>query len=285
MKYPQNDIKIRSCFEKLCDHPVEIRETNYKKFQFEKHFHQYYTILLVEEGINVGFTEKINYEIGPGSVLIINPGELHAGQARNNNFLRFKSLIFDQKLIERVCNKFQYPISDKVTFHQYPIVDPEVSTLLKEIFYSRQLICTDMMEEQFIQLFSILFTNYRYNTNRPRITVDYYWKPYLSRSLEYLKDRFQEKITLGDLAEYARISPYHLVREFKAAYGQTPFQFLRNYRIENAKRMLLADYSSQETAYQMGFCDQSHFTKIFFKMEGMLPSDYRKSFPNDLNPS
>jgi AraC-like DNA-binding protein len=98
----------------------------------------------------------------------------------------------------------------------------------------------------------------------------------VQRIKNFLTEQYTEQLTLTELAEYADLSPYHLVRSFKQTVGLTPFQFLRNYRIEKSKQELLSNKPIAAVAVEVGFYDQSHFHKHFKLVTGFTPREFQR---------
>ena len=93
---------------------------------------------------------------------------------------------------------------------------------------------------------------------------------------EYLVNHFASPLTLEDVANDVGLSKEHLARAFKAATGKTVFDFLRDYRIEAGKRILLKnDYGIDRVATEAGFSSTAHFCRVFRKMVGMSPGAWR----------
>jgi AraC family transcriptional regulator, regulatory protein of adaptative response / methylphosphotriester-DNA alkyltransferase methyltransferase len=94
--------------------------------------------------------------------------------------------------------------------------------------------------------------------------------------LERIENQYQEPITLATLAHMFHISPYHLHRTFKRIVGTTPAEYLRTVRMKAAKRMLEeTDKSIAEIAITVGFPNAAHFSTVFQRHYGMVPSAYR----------
>lgn len=96
------------------------------------------------------------------------------------------------------------------------------------------------------------------------------------RVLDFVSDRFGDSITIDEMASIAGISPAHFSRLFKEVLGESPYQFVINYRVEQAKKMLDdRERPIIDIALACGFADQPHFTRIFKRMTGKTPRSYR----------
>jgi AraC family transcriptional regulator len=94
---------------------------------------------------------------------------------------------------------------------------------------------------------------------------------------EYIEEHLDAGPTLGELATVARVSPYHFARQFKAATGLPPHQYVIARRIEQAKQLLQAGrrLSLAEVAARAGFSDQSQFSQHFKRIVGVTPGQFR----------
>lgn len=99
----------------------------------------------------------------------------------------------------------------------------------------------------------------------------------LASVIDYVEHHFTEDIGLVDLAEAAGMSRFHFAHAFKAATGFTPCRFLRDRRIQEAKRLLETDLPLAAIAATLGFADQSHFAARFRAAVGVPPNAFRKA--------
>ena len=95
---------------------------------------------------------------------------------------------------------------------------------------------------------------------------------------DYVHENLNQEITLARLAEQIGLSPYHFARQFKAATGKTPYQFVTETRIERAGNLLAkTDLPIIEICFRCGFQTQSYFTTLFRKYMGTTPKAYRET--------
>lgn len=100
----------------------------------------------------------------------------------------------------------------------------------------------------------------------------------LSQVLDYVDTHLDRNIRLADLAQLLDLSPFHFSRLFKQSIGATPHQYLKQQRIEHAKRLLKkTDQLIVDIALECGFNSHSHLSKQFRQLTGMTPKAYRKS--------
>jgi AraC family transcriptional regulator len=98
----------------------------------------------------------------------------------------------------------------------------------------------------------------------------------LNRVVEYIHAHLDENLELSTLAEVAGLNVYHFARAFKQSTGESPHQYVLRIRIEHAKKLLhQPQLSVIEASARTGFVDQSHFSKVFRRMVGVAPSEYR----------
>ena len=95
--------------------------------------------------------------------------------------------------------------------------------------------------------------------------------------LNYIAINYGSNILLEDMAAQADLSASHFSRLFKQTIGQSPYQFLMSYRIEQAKKMLDNPNALMiDIAMNCGFSDQAHFSRVFKKIERITPKQYRR---------
>jgi AraC family transcriptional regulator len=100
----------------------------------------------------------------------------------------------------------------------------------------------------------------------------------LRRCVELMEERLEGNLRLSDLADEVGFSTSHLIRSFRQSTGKTPYQFLLHQRIERA-RALMRDLRTPLTqvALASGFADQHHLARVFRRITGLTPTDYRRS--------
>jgi AraC family transcriptional regulator len=95
--------------------------------------------------------------------------------------------------------------------------------------------------------------------------------------VEYIEEHLGAGPSLDEIAAVAHLSPYHFARQFRAATGLPPHQYVITRRVERARQLLQAgtDLSLAEVALHAGFSDQSKFSHHFKRLVGVTPGQYQ----------
>lgn len=97
--------------------------------------------------------------------------------------------------------------------------------------------------------------------------------------LSFIQQNYAQKIFLDDIAASAAIGKREALRCFQNSIHQTPFEYLLDYRIETAEKLLkTTNHSIVEIALQTGFTSEAYFCKVFKKRNNMTPGAYRKKY-------
>jgi AraC family transcriptional regulator len=106
-----------------------------------------------------------------------------------------------------------------------------------------------------------------------RCTSAPFW---LRRIKEKLNVEFRNRITIDELAREAGVHPVHLSRVFRRFTGKGVGEYVHRLRIRQAcERMLDPEWSLADISCELGFADQSHFTRTFHSITGARPSGFR----------
>jgi len=95
-------------------------------------------------------------------------------------------------------------------------------------------------------------------------------------AINYIDANYDKPITLAEIAKASHLSASRLAHIFKEQMGITLIDYVTNVRIEQAKELLLAtDQSCTEICFQVGYNNQSYFTRTFKSIVGMTPRHFR----------
>ena len=110
--------------------------------------------------------------------------------------------------------------------------------------------------------------------------------PSLQRAREYLHAHFAENLTLAQVARAAGLHPVYLGQIFRQEFGETLGEYLNRIRVRTAAGLLAySDLPLSTVALDLGFYDQSHFTRVFRQLTGATPGAFRAEYTRNSNAS
>lgn len=121
----------------------------------------------------------------------------------------------------------------------------------------------------------LIIMSYFLRKVRPRIwTRDQRMK----RVLEHIHAHIADSIDVGALADVSHVTKPYLIKLFKREFSISPIQYLNHKKIERAQLLLYTtDKTVKEVAYTLGFSDNNYFIRLFRKVTGTTPQEYRRS--------
>lgn len=99
----------------------------------------------------------------------------------------------------------------------------------------------------------------------------------IQNAIQYMKNNLSTKLSLKEIADYVGYSPSHFGQIFLKKTGQTPLNYFNQLRVQKACQLLdFSELKIKEIAEELGFYDQYHFFKMFHKLIGETPTQYKK---------
>lgn len=106
--------------------------------------------------------------------------------------------------------------------------------------------------------------------------------PYIRRIMKYMEDNYMVALSLEDLAKEVNLSPFHFTRLFKQEVGMSPHAYVTQLRVNRAQDLIPRGESLLGIAYELGFADQSHFSRTFLKLTGVSPVRFNTTSKTDV---
>ncbi|MEM8592722.1 MAG: AraC family transcriptional regulator [Pseudomonadota bacterium] len=103
----------------------------------------------------------------------------------------------------------------------------------------------------------------------------------LAAACDYITENLHEPLRISEVAAYVNMTPFQLLRAFKAQTGITPHAYLMDQRLTRVRGMLAESHHSlAEVAFACGFSSQAHLNTAFKKRYGTTPGNYRQAVLN-----
>ena len=270
MKHPTEGKVYFSDFRKSFG--VEVVCGQHVRHNFSRHTHRTMCIGVVEQGARTLVCRGERYEIMPGQVFIIPPGEAHScgsvGESHTYRLLLVSSDIFQMILPKTERDNYIFKnlvFCDKRWFDQLLNLHIVLTSTETDFFKQATLIstigeivkyCADIGKD-------LRICNKQYES--------------VKHVQNFIETHYEEYFSLDDIAKNTYLSPYHLIRVFSQIIGTPPHIYKQQVRIRHAKEMLALGIPLVDVALKSGYTDQSHFSKVFKKIVGITPREYTKS--------
>ncbi len=253
---------------------LELLRASFTTQYFKPHFHEQYALILLEHG-QVDYSYKNNVRVmESGSIMLLNPYEVHTGKSVNGEPWHFRSMYISQDLFYQVYQNLTQK-SHHPAFAEAELADEAFVQLFSKV-HEYLLSETDeaIARTVVIELLETLvgLCSFESLDADPGKTEEK-----AAAIKAYLDQNYLEQIRLNELEKELGFSKYSLIRSFESVYGLSPIRYTINLRIEEAKRLLYSGMKYTEVAYSTGFYDQSHFIRHFKMIVGVTPKAFSKA--------
>lgn len=254
--------------------PLDLLTARFDQHRYAPHAHDEFTI-----GICVGGSEIIDYRgghirTGPGSIVVLAPGEMHTGGPAACDGYAYRALYAEPSLLSEAA------VGGLPHFREPLLDDPELAAALRSA-HTELSVCPDPLEAESRFPWLLAALARRHSTARP----DRDEIPGAARVADAVRDRLADELqappSLASLATDLGLSRYQLLRAFRTTMGIPPYAWLAQHRVHRARRLLESGLRPAEVAGLVGFADQAHLTRWFRRVLGVTPAAYRASvFPS-----
>lgn len=260
---------------------IETLRAHFEGHAYDPHWHDSYLVGITEQGVQQFTCRRQHYSSTPGNVFLLEPGEIHDGNAPAHASFTYRSLYIDpawlsrelELLFESVPCGYELHFDTSLT-SDFPLVQAisNAFTVLQQVDELRIV-----RQSALDTLLKDLTRHVRW---RARIASSAHLPAAALRARDYLHAYMTRDIGLDDLARETGTDRFSLTRAFKAAFGLPPHTYLIQLRLARARRMLALGLSPAETAAELGFADQSHLGRWFRRAYGLTPGYYRRQCLN-----
>ncbi len=253
---------------------LELLRATYVTHSFAPHTHEGYVIGIIEQGAEQFLYRRSRHIAPVGSIVFINPGEMHTGSAATEHGWTYRTLYPSIDLLQRAASDLTGQQNRIPYFAEAVVHDPE---MMQEIFLTHRALeeQTSTLERESRLLWTLSRLVLRYADDHPHPRHFAREQRGIQRVRAYIDENYAGSIALEQLAALAHLSPFHLLRSFRDQVGLPPHAYQIQIRVMHAKHLLRMGISCVDTAIAVGFADQSHFTRHFKRIVGVPPGLYR----------
>lgn len=152
---------------------------------------------------------------------------------------------------------------------------PVDRTELKKAYFDTRVL-TPKQHESMIKLISIFAQHLSMISNQIVVQQQNAEPPVIIKAKQFIQEHQTDDLSLGDVARAVNTSTFYFCKMFKKYTGLNFTNYLSRLRIEKAKNLLLnPNLRVSEIAYEVGFQSLTHFNRVFKKIIGQSPTEYR----------
>ena len=254
---------------------VELLHARYTAQSFSRHAHDTYAVGVIEQGALAFSYRGENWLAQAGQVNLAVPGEAHTGNAATDIGWTYRMFYIAPELMRQVSAAITGCPARLPFFAAGVINDAKLAGRIRALHRELEENKTARLEQE-EELWALLTELIlRHADQRRSLASPGRENLAVNRVREYMEAHFTDNFSIHDLAEVCNLSPFYLIRAFRASTGVPPHVYQQQIRVRRAKELMAQGCSATFAAQETGFVDQSHFSRRFRQITGMTPGQYR----------
>lgn len=267
---------LRMAHPRLSFGSFDATHAEHVSVRFPPHMHDVFALGVIGEGANRLTYRGTTNIAAAGAVLVLPPGELHAGEALTEEGWSYRMIYPSTELMREALGSETPGTGDSIFFREAILDAPDVArtfvALHTRLFAPSCPMARDELMIEFLRSLVDRFSSGTVAAGRMRSRGN----DIALRARSYLESHFNKPVSLLELSRFCGVSAFHLIRCFRAALGLPPHAYLKALRVSRAQRMLRNGSTISDAAYLCGFSDQSHLTRSFKTVTGLSPGAYTR---------
>lgn len=251
-------LKEQVSYRKIFD--SEIFEGVLSSHVYPWHFHDSYTVVIVDSGAMKYVFRDDEVVVSAGQVFIVNAFTAHYNGVLNDTACHYRVMFLPARLFNSNEENRHFMYFDKSVnanaYLQISELYEKLNVTENEADYSA--IASSIADE--------LLTGAKHKT------ANLVLNDRVEAAVLYIHQHIDEKLTVARLADACNISHFHFQRVFKMSTGLTVNEYIQQCRMERSRELLRDGVKPSATSLESGFFDHSHFHKQFKKMYALTPA-------------
>lgn len=251
---------------------VELYSARLVDHAFAPHVHDGYSLGAIEAGVERFRYQGTDYVAPAGTLVMLNPDELHTGEAEVDAGWTYQMLYIEPQVLREMTGSEAF-------FPEAAVHDPALANAYRKVFHAMWQAPDDVaFLSGFTQLVDAIVARYGRNAKAmsPLPPQQARRMASMRRVLDYIEAHLDGNVSVDMLASEAGLSIFHFVRTFSAAFHVTPHQYLQARRAARAKSLLARRATPSDAAAAAGLTDQSHLNRWFKRTYGVTPAQYQQ---------
>ena len=214
-----------------------------------------------------------------GNIVIFRPKELQKYEYYGKDKTEVYWIHFTGSDVKNILRKYGFPDNERI----FPVgTSMEYERVFKRIIIELQR-CQDNYEEMLTLLLRHLLIIFQRELTREQVLKNEYLDHEMDTAVTYFNENYNRDINIEEYATSKGMSVSWFIRSFKKFTGSTPMQFIVALRVNNAQVLLeTTNYSINEISKIVGYDNQLYFSRLFHKLKGFSPREYRKTRKSEI---
>lgn len=253
----------------------EMVTAQYYDQSFSPHWHDAYTVPVIEAGAEQYRYRGSTFVAETGSLPVINPGEVHTGSRAVETGWRYRVFYLPVDFVQTLADDLAGSAQPMPWFSTEIVRDADLTERVRS---AHRLMETgdDALAAETALLDAVSTLLVRHAGQRPPVARMASDAARVERMKARLVDDLTQPLSLADLARSVGLSTFHAARLFTREVGIAPHAWRNQMRLSRALGALRAGRPATEVAAASGFTDQSHFNRHFKKAFGVSPGRWRE---------
>ncbi len=261
---------------------IELVHGVSKIHSLPRHFHEELE-LNIRQGDGWQFNYRgVMHSVPSNTLVVTQPGEAHYADSTSDRYCTFRGLRVNVDLLQQVATE----VAGRTTalpFFPMPIVhDRDLNTQIIQVHQVLEQSISQLEQQTLVLDFLAQLILRCAEASPCQAKLGEERQP-VDRVRSYLKDHYNQEISLEQLAQTANLSSFYLNRSFRKSFGMPPHAYQIQVRILQAQRLLRKGWSIEKVASETGFASQSHFGSHFKRLVCVTPRQYIQDSKNVIN--
>lgn len=260
---------------------VELLSARYIEQRFAPHVHDGFVIGMIMAGAQRYRYRGAEHLAGSGTLVLINPDELHTGHKGTEDGWLYRAFYPDTAQIVSLLDELELSTTSLPAFGATLYRDADLVNGFAQLHRLLESPATALQQQTLWREMMLRLLQRHAAVPVPGRAGKEHRAVLLGKEL--LHAQLAAPPSLEELAAAVNLSPFHFARVFRRATGMPPHTWLMQQRIAQARALLQHGCLPVEVATQLGFADQSHLSRQFKQAYGVGPAAYRsaRQFPSD----
>lgn len=257
---------------------IELFEAWFEGHAYDKHRHDTYAIGLTDLGVQAFDYRGEAQASTAGKVIVLHPDESHDGHAGSAEGFGYRMLYLSPVRVFEAVRQIAGAGATLPFVREAVSVNPKLASAIETAFHhgfdpALEPLAADSLILELAEGLLRGASTAVSGTGKALLDL-----PALERARAFLDAEHHRVVASTELETVSGLTRYDLARQFRAAFGTSPYRYSLARRLDYARCRLSPQGSLAELALEAGFADQAHFTRMFKSSFGLTPARYAKLY-------